>query len=273
VPAPARARGAAPEGETTIVPDVLLIHGQPGSADDWRAIRAAIGSRARTLAYTRPGWDGRSRSTGLRGNAAAALSELDRAGAERAIVVGHSFGGAVAAELALAAPGRVEALVLIAPAANADALDALDRALGAPLLGPLLSTGIFLGAGVTLEIAPLRELVGRSIGVPPAYLAELRSHAFSTTAWRSFVAEQRVMIERLPALERQLGKITAPTLIIEGAADQVVPVASARHLAQQIPGSRLELIAGGRHLITQSHPEWIATAILGFALDGGGDRA
>jgi pimeloyl-ACP methyl ester carboxylesterase len=270
MPAPA---GAAPAGESTTARDILLIHGQPGSGDDWKAIQAAIGPRARTLAYTRPGWDGRSRSTSLRGNATAALAELDRARAGSAIVVGHSFGGAVAAAVAIAAPERVQALVLISPAANMDALDALDRALGAPVLGPVLSSGIFLGAGASLEIPPLRELIGRSMGVPPAYLAELRTHAFSPSAWRSFVAEQRVMLERLPALERQLGEITAPTLIIEGAADHIVPVAAARRLAEQISGSRLELIAGGQHLITQSHPDRIASAILGLALDGARDGA
>jgi pimeloyl-ACP methyl ester carboxylesterase len=106
---------------------VLLLHGQPGAAGDWDRVRTAIGSRVETIAIDRPGWDTDSSPSDLEGNARAALDAVDAAGAERAVVVGHSFGGAVAAWLAATHPDRVRALVLAAPSANEDSLEWMDR--------------------------------------------------------------------------------------------------------------------------------------------------
>lgn len=108
---------------------VLLLHGQPGSARDWDRVLDALGPNTTALAVNRPGWDGRSRATDLKGNVAAAIGALDANGIARAVVVGHSFGGAVAACLALRHPERVAALVLAAPSTNARARYALDRLL------------------------------------------------------------------------------------------------------------------------------------------------
>src|SRR5205807_6643224 len=105
----------AANGRRRMPDPVLLLHGQPGSASDWNRVRAAIGGRAETIAIDRPGWDGDSSPLDLAGNAHAALEAIARAGAARAVVVGHSFGGAVAAWLAASEPERVRALVLVAP--------------------------------------------------------------------------------------------------------------------------------------------------------------
>src|SRR5438270_5415299 len=107
-------------------PSVLLLHGQPGSAADWKLVRSAIGERARTIAIDRPGWNGDGPARDLSGNVQAALSTLDAAGVEQAVVVGHSLGGAVAAWLAAEHPARVTALVLAAPSANRASLNRLD---------------------------------------------------------------------------------------------------------------------------------------------------
>ena len=85
---------------------ILLLHGQPGAARDWDRVRAAIGGRGRTIAIDRPGWNGRSAPLDLEGNAQAALAPLDDERIDRATVVGHSFGGAVAAWLAAWHPER-----------------------------------------------------------------------------------------------------------------------------------------------------------------------
>src|SRR5947208_2776334 len=80
----------------------------------------------------------------------AALAVLDRVGATRAVVVGHSLGGAVAAWLAATHPDRVASLVLIAPSANTESLVPLDRVLAAPLIGEILSAASLAGAGAAL---------------------------------------------------------------------------------------------------------------------------
>src|SRR5438270_248557 len=51
-------------GSTVKAPPVLFLHGQPGGSYDWAMVIDALGSRARTIAVDRPGWDGRSRGAG-----------------------------------------------------------------------------------------------------------------------------------------------------------------------------------------------------------------
>jgi pimeloyl-ACP methyl ester carboxylesterase len=237
---------------------VLLLHGQPGAAADWDALRASIGPEMRTLAIDRPGWDGRSRATDLDGNARAALAELDRAGAARATVVGHSLGAAVAAWLASSAPDRVGRLVLIAPAANAESLTAFDSALAAPVLGTVASVAAMAGAGVALAGAPVRRWVAETTALDDRYLRAAGRVLRSPAAWRAFVYEQRALIRDIPALEARLGRLSAPATIISGSLDRVVPLHAARRLSAQIPGAELVVIAGARHLVHVQHADRVA---------------
>ena len=111
-------------------PAVLLLHGQPGSAADWRAVIARLDGAVRPIAIDRPGWDRTTPPRDLAGNAQAALAALDGHGVQRALVAGHSLGAAVAAWLAARHPERVSALVLAAPAANVASLYRIDRRAG-----------------------------------------------------------------------------------------------------------------------------------------------
>src|SRR6201999_4318340 len=143
-------------------PTVLLLHGQPGGAADWDRVIAGVDGRADMLAVDRPGWDGVTPPRVLAGNAEAARSALDRLGVERAVVVGHSLGAAVAAWLAGTRPDRVTALGLAAPAANLAARSALDRWLAAPVAGELGAAAVLGGLGLALAFAPVRGRVARS---------------------------------------------------------------------------------------------------------------
>src|ERR1035438_6292999 len=95
--------------------EVVLLHGQPGSGSDWRQLADLLPGDLRLLALDRPGY-GASRvaAGGFAFNARAVLAEMDARSIERAVLVGHSYGGGVALSLATLAPERVEALVLMA---------------------------------------------------------------------------------------------------------------------------------------------------------------
>ena len=81
-------------------------------------------------------------------------------------------------------------------------------------------------------------------------------------AWRAYAAEQRALVRDLPELERRLPAISAPTTIIAGAHDRVVPARATLRLSGQIPGARLEHSAVAGHLIPQQDPAVVAAAIL-----------
>jgi pimeloyl-ACP methyl ester carboxylesterase len=80
-------------------------------------------------------------------------------------------------------------------------------------------------------------------------------------AWQAFAAEQRFLVGGLPGLEARLGAIEAPTIIVIGTADPVVPVRSARQLASQIPRAELVVLDGAGHLLPQQRGETIAEVI------------
>jgi pimeloyl-ACP methyl ester carboxylesterase len=241
---------------------VLLLHGQPGAAADWQRLRGALGDGVPAVAIDRPGWDGRSRATDLAGNARAALEALDRAGVERATVVGHSLGAAVAAWLAGSAPARVGRLVLVAPAANVDSLGPIDYLLAAPVVGWLASVGAMAGGGLVLGAGPVRRWVAEATALDERYLQAAARMLLAPAAWRSFVREQRYLVRDLPALERRLSGIAAPTTIVAGDGDHVVPRAAARRLATQIPGAELVELEHAGHLVHVQHAGRLAEIVL-----------
>ncbi len=240
---------------------VLLLHGQPGHARDWDQVVAALDPQCGAIAVDRPGWDGRSRAVDLAGNALAAVAALDRADVSRATIVGHSWGAAAAAWMASAYPERVHSLVLVAPSANRASLVWLDQLLGAPAVGYGLGVVALGGPGYALAAAPVRRAIGRSLSLDERYLDSAGALLRSPAAWRSFWFEQRALARDLPHLERHLGDISAPTTILAGERDRIVPLSSARLLTKQIPGARLVVLPGAGHLLAARHPGAIARAI------------
>ncbi len=243
-------------------PPVVLLHGQPGGAGDWQGVRAALGPRRRALVPDRPGWDGVSAPAGVAGNGRAILALLDRLGIERATLAGHSFGGAIACWMAASAPERVAGLVLAAPAANQDSLFTLDQWLATPVLGALAAATLLGGAGLVLTSPHARQAVAERAGMPEVYLRTVARSLRDPRAWRAFAVEQRALLRELPALEPRLAQITAPTRILIGSADRVVPVRAAARLAEQIPSAALSVVPGAGHLLPVFYPERVAGALL-----------
>jgi pimeloyl-ACP methyl ester carboxylesterase len=244
---------------------ILLLHGQPGSARDWDRVRAGIGEPARVIAFDRPGWDGRTPATDLVGNVRAAIAILDERQIDRAIVVGHSFGGAIAAWLAATHPARVAALVLASPSANAASLNRVDRLLARPLVGAVLGATALVGLGAALRATPVRERIGNRLALDGGYLESAGQKLLSPAAWRAFSTEQRALMRELPALEGRLPEISAPTAIAIGTADRIVPPLSARLLAAQIGGAEVVEIPDASHLLPQQHAERLTRIILAAA--------
>jgi pimeloyl-ACP methyl ester carboxylesterase len=243
----------------------LLLHGQPGNARDWDPVQDALAGRIDAVAINRPGWDRRSRPVDLAENARAAVAALDARRLERAIIVGHSLGAAVAAQLAIEFPERVASLVLVAPSATCGSLNRLDELLAAPVLGSALTTGAFAGVGLALRVGPLRHRIATRFGIGDAYLRRYARVMLDPLSWHAFVVEQRMLFRDLPGLEARLGEITAPTTIVIGTADRIVTPASAARLAGAIPSAGLVRVDRATHLLPQERPVELADVIVNAA--------
>ncbi len=178
------------------------------------------------------------------------------------MLVGHSLGAAVAAWTAVVHPARVAALVLVAPAANTASLVPVDRLLAAPVVGDVVGAAALSAAGGALSTGSGRRLLSSALGVDVRGLRGWSRVLLSPRSWRAFSFEQRMLLRELPALERRLGEITAAATIVAGTADRVVPLQSARRLADQIPHARLVELKGAHHLVHHQRPAEVSDAIL-----------
>ena len=237
-----------------------MLHGQPGSARDWARVQARLDGTT-AIAVDRPGWDGSSRPTDLTGNAFAARAVLDGAGIERAAIVGHSLGAAVAVLLAILHPERVAALVLVSPSANKESLYRLDHLLAQPVLGYAAGAGALITTGFLLSVTPVRRRLAERLWLDERYLRGAGRSLMAPATWRAFASDQRALVTGLPAIETRLGEVRAPTTIVAGSEDRVVPIAAVRRLATQIRGAELVVLERAAHLLPQQHADRVAEVI------------
>jgi 3-oxoadipate enol-lactonase len=189
------------------------------------------------------------------------LGLMDRHGFERAALVGVSVGGRVALEVAVAAPDRVSALVLVGPGLPghdwSKEMHAIWEAEEAALREGDLDTAVDVVLR-TWVAGPDRELEAVDPGVRDR-VAEMQRRAFELQA--SIEDDEELLVEDLA---QRLGEIQVPTLVLVGAEDVPDIQAIAERLAREIAGARLERIADTAHVPSMEQPEEFDRLVLGF---------
>lgn len=250
-------------------PPIVLIHGAGVNLEDMRlALGEQLAARHRVLLIDRPGL-GWSKRRGRDGSGpqfqAAILRELlDQLGIERAVIVGHSWGGALAASFALDHPERTAALILLAsplyphahPTTSIYALFAIPilgwiyaRTLALPL--GLLFIGLALGSAFLPQLPP-RDYLKRSAALlllrPSVFLANARD-----------MADLKRNLEPQPPLYRSL---SVPTLVMSGTADFVVaPALHAVPFAAAVAHAKLVMLPGIGHMLHHVSTERVIAEI------------
>jgi uncharacterized protein (TIRG00374 family) len=253
--------------------ELVLLHGQPGSHDDWDQVAERLPAQLHAVALDRPGY-GRNPGPagGFVANARAVLDDLDARRIDRAVLVGHSYGGGVALWAAKMAPDRVEAVILLASVGPGCA-NVWDKALAAPALGPACA---LLAWKLTPWIARARLAVanrtsGRSTRPEDHVNWQVWGHGDNARGmlWRTFLVEQRALLHELPDLAGALPAIEMPVLVLADPKDRVVPADTAYRLAETLPAARLRFINGVGHHLPRRAAGPVANAITVFlaALD------
>jgi 3-oxoadipate enol-lactonase len=243
---------------------VLLIMGLGYPSDMWHRTRPALAARYRTLAFDNRGI-GRSEvplgpyPIPLMASDAAAV--LDAAGIESAHVFGVSMGGMIAQEFALRYPKRVRSLILgCTTAGGPTAVRAEPEAAQMLMTRNRMSPEQAAEAPVPFiyDSATPRERIDEDIAIrrpwfprPEAYTAQLQG----IIAWEAY---------------SRLSGITAPTLVIHGERDRLVPPGNAKLIAERIPGAKLVMIPHASHLFLTDQTEASHRAILQFLNEQGG---
>ena len=245
---------------------VVLVHGQPGSALDWHAVAPLLWNDFTVIVPDRLGY-GRTggRAAGFEDNAASLAGLLDRLAISRAVVAGHSWGGGAALAFAELFPDRTAGLVLAASIGPGERFAWGDRLLAAPVIGEGLAALTIGAASQVLASRRMQAVADRRLGrrarEAVKVLTGLTGARTGAAVWRSFVVEQRVLLRDLETLAPGLSAIKAPSAIIHGTADRVVPLSIAALLAATIPDSTYTALPGAHHLLPHEHPREVATAV------------
>ncbi len=242
---------------------LLLINGLGSDSTEWLFQFPEFARRFLVVAFDNRGAGGSDTPPGPYSTAQMAddaVTLLTHLGAGRAHVLGVSLGGMIAQEVALRHPDRVRKLVLACTAPGGEgsvrpAPDVLKKFVRSPGGDPeeeIRRVLPFLYSEGYLRDRPeeIEEFVRRRLAIPVSvegHSAQL-SAAVSHSAW-----------DRLTTIE-------APTLVIAGDGDRVVPTENSRRIAQRIPGAKLLILPGAPHRLFAENAEAFNREVMSFLL-------
>jgi pimeloyl-ACP methyl ester carboxylesterase len=236
-------------GKSSAGPALVLLHGAGGLRLNWPAeLRRLSGATAYTLDLPGHGCSGGGGRDAIADYAADVVAFFDAVGIERAVVVGHSMGGAIALTMALDSPERVTALVLIATGA---------RLRVAPSILERVSTDFEAAVSIITRHAWSQEV--------PSELVDLGRERFRE-AGPDVLLGDLIACDRFDVMER-LGEIDVPTLVVAGSADRLAPVKYAHYLAEHVSGAQIAIIEGAGHMVMLERPAEAASIIQHFLMD------
>jgi pimeloyl-ACP methyl ester carboxylesterase len=250
-------------------PPILMIH---GASSNLEAMRQPLGEMLagnhRVILIDRPGhgWSTRARledsTPAIQGRM---IDEaLEKLGIDRAILVVHSWSGALGARMALDYPRRVAGLVMLAPVAYPwpGGVGWYNKLVAIPLVGPLLAYTITLPLGYFLA-----EPGARNVFLPQLMPEDFIRHTATPLLLRprEFLANARDLVTLKAAVAEQSPRyadIKAPTTVISGELDKTVSTGRhSRPFAKAVPHAKLIVLPDVGHMIQNAVPELVISEI------------
>jgi 3-oxoadipate enol-lactonase len=240
-------------------PTVLLVQGLGMNKNGWTLQRLAMATKFRTIAIDNRG-AGRSSIPitpfTLEDMADDAAAVLDHYGVRDAHIVGASMGGAIAQILGVKHPERVRSLTLACTACR-------NQPWRSELLRHWADTANVRGLRQWADESA-RWLIGprsfRRIAPAIGWLGPLATFRPS----RGFSAQVEAILDTDDSMVAELGRITAPTLVIVGNQDILTPRADSEEIAERIPQSELVVISGAAHGLMIEHATTFNKVVIDF---------
>ena len=250
-------------------PPIVLLH---GASSNLEAMRQSIGERLaqnhRVILIDRPGhgWSTRQRVEDSTPAVQGRMIEqaLAKLGVGTAIVVAHSWAGALGLRMALDYPERVAGLVLLAPVAYPwpGGVGRYNKLVATPVIGPLLAYTITLPLGYFLAKPGARgvflpQTMPENFVTSTATPLLLRPREFLANAW-DLVTLKAAVAEQAP----RYVEIAAPITILAGDADKTVSTTiHSRPLAATAPNAKLIVLPGVGHMVQNAVPDVVIAEI------------
>jgi pimeloyl-ACP methyl ester carboxylesterase len=260
-------------------PPVVMIH---GASSNLEAMRQPLGDllarHHRVILIDRPGhgWSSRARAEDSTPAIQARMIDaaLVKMNIGPAILVLHSWAGALGARMALDYPERVAGLVMLAPVTHPwrGGVGWYNKLVTTPVIGPLLAYTITLPLGTFLAEPGARN-VFLPQAMPDGYVANTATSLVLRP--REFLANARDLVTLKAAVAEQAPRyadIAAPTVVISGDADKTVSTSiHSRPFAAVVPHAKLIVLPGVGHMVQNAAPELVSHEI--DAMTGGAPAA
>jgi 3-oxoadipate enol-lactonase len=236
---------------------LLLIMGLSYPSYMWHRSRPVLSKKYRTIALDNRGVGQSDTPSGIYSialMASDAAAVLDAAGVEAAHVFGVSMGGMIAQEFALQYPKRVRSLILGCTATGGPHAVQAEPAALQTLMRQGMTPEESKEAIIPFiyDAATPRQRIDEDMAIrmewypsPQGYMGQLQG----IFGWESYT---------------RIAQITAPTLVIHGETDRLVPATNSRLIAERIPGAKLVLIPQASHIFETDQPGVAHHAILEF---------
>lgn len=247
---------------------VVFLHGGVLTGNDFRQVMEMASEKGyRAFAFDRPGYgySERPRAATPEEQARLIRNALEKLGAKRPIVVGHSMSGLLALAYALQYPDEIAGVVTLGGAMYAEGYpagkgDAISIAATAPMVGPVLLHTMLAVIGPALSDLMIKASFAPE-AVPPQYRSEAKA------LWlrpRHFRANREDVMNFVPAAMRLSGQykgISAPLIIAVGEDDPFETREHSYRLHQEVGHSQLLVWQGVAHMIPQLHPGLVWEAV------------
>lgn len=247
-------------------PTVVFIHGLGASLYAWRKVLAPVAAAGyRVVAFDNRGFGSSDKPAHGYSNAAYArlvVALLDSLHVSDAVLVGHSMGGAIAAEVALRYPRRVTGLVLIGTVGLGTREPVLFRVARWPLVGPLV---------LSLRNRALVGRLLRSTYADPAKVTEADvDQYYAPVAEPDYGRALRGVLRefRFDGLAGRVSAIQAPTLVLWGEADRWVPIRLGRALAAELERAAFLSVPNAGHSVQEEAPAEVNRLLIKFLHEG-----
>ena len=255
-------RDSGPPAGKPGAPTVILLHGFGSSLHTWEPWAQALAGELRVVRFDQPG-------AGLTGadptgdysderGMQVLLALMDRLGIARASVVGHSMGGRLAFRFAAAHPGRVNKLVLVAPDGFASPGFEYDKAPEVPAVARLMRYAL---PKVLLRMS-LEPAYADTRLMTEEIVTRYHDMMLAPGVRGALLARMAQMTLREPTAV--LKTINAPTLLVWGDKDAMIPVANAQDYLRALPDARLVTLPGVGHLPHEEAPAASLPALVAF---------
>lgn len=232
-------------------PVVLLVHGFTFSLETWDKLAADLAQDHRVIRFDLMGHGLTGADPAQRYSPAERATTirdlLDNLGVARASIVGSSLGGLAAWRFAADAPARVDRLVLLSPGAYP-----INGVGDAPAPVPPALAAYLLDVPEAAFRFSLARIYARPDALPPERIQTIYDMMRLPGNGAAFV--QSIEEFTLPDPSAALGRISAPTLILWGVDDQVIPVEHAGRLREDIPDAQLIVYPAAGHLPHEEAP-------------------